>query len=347
MGMRRLDGADGFVVTDLDDLGMHAGVARCAPKVLADSAWLLARCATYQYAAAERAVGGASVGINAAPDARATTIPAVVAALGDLAAAGLALDAGRGLSDADLAPLHAADGRPDGFAAGRERLVAEGVAAAIEAVRPLDGATVALESLDSQSAALAVAVTQRGARVVAIASGADAVTNPGGVDPDALAGVADSPTAAAGGAAGDGGLGTLGTTAARDDVLTAEVDVLAVGSKLGAIDHTVATGVQASVIAPSNWVPVTTRALAVLTRAEVLVLPDFVALAGAIPASGLGADVADDPLAAASTLVGALIAESAAGVGEAWPNLVLAACARAEAFLTGGGHELPQSRPLG
>jgi len=345
--MRRLDGVDGFVVTDLDDLGLHAGVARCAPKVLADSAWLLARCATYQYAAAERAVGGASVGINAAADARATTVPAAVAALGDLAAAGLALDAGRGLRDADLAPLHAVDGRPAGFAVDRDRLVAEGVAAAIEAVRPLDGATVAVESLDPLSAAVASALTRRGARVVAVASGADAVTNPGGIDPDALTGLLDATGGPPGDGAGDGGLTSLGTTAGRSDVLGAEVDVLAVGSKVGAIDHDLATTVRASVVAPTNWVPVTTRALAVLTRAEVLVLPDFVALAGAVPASGLGADLPADPLVAAGELVADLVTASAADVGEAWPNLVLAACARAEAFLTAGGHELPQSRPLG
>lgn len=349
MGMRRLDGADGFVVTDLDDLEVHAGVARCAPKVLADSAWLLARCATYQYAAAERAVGGASVGINAAADARATTIPAAVAALGDLAASGLALDAGKGLSDTDLAPLHAVDGRPDGFAAERERLMAEGVAAAVAAVRSLDGATVALESLDPLSVALAAAVVGRGGRVVAVASGTDAVSNPDGIDPDALAAVLGSSGRGAAGTPSDGadGIAALGAAVAPTDVVAAEVDVLAVGSKLGAIDHTTAASVRAGVIAPTNWVPVTTRALAVLTRADVLVLPDFVALAGAVPATGLGAAVADDPMAAASALVGDLVSESASGVGDEWPNLVLAACARAEAFLTAGGHELPQSRPLG
>lgn len=344
MAMRRLDGADGFVVTDLDELEVHAGVARCAPKVLADSAWLLARCATYQYAAAERAVGGASVGINAAADARATAVPTAVAALGDLAAQGLALDAGRGLSDDDLAPLHAVDGRPAGFPAERERLVAEGVAAAMSAVRPLEGATVAIESLDPLSAALAAAVGRHGGRIVAVAAGAGAVSNPDGIDPDAIAGVLSSPDGA--GVSVDG-LAALGTTVPPAEVVAAEVDVLAVGSKLGAIDHNVATGVRAGIVAPTSWVPVTTRALAVLTRAGVVVLPDFVALAGAVPATGLGADVPDDPVAAGSALVASLIAESAGGVGEAWPNLVLAACARAEAFLTANGHELPSSRPLG
>ena len=336
MAMRRLDGADGFVVTDLDGLAVHAGVARCAPKVLADSAWLLARCVTYQFAAAERAVGGASVGINAAADARAEAVPAAVAALGPLVSAGLALDAGKGLSDADLAALHAIDGRPGTFHGARHQLVGEGVAAAIETVRTLDGATVALDSDDPVARALASAVVRRGGRIVALASGGTAVANPDGIDPEAI----DASVA-------EGDLATLGASLEPGELLARDVDVLAVGSRLGAIDHTTATGVRAAVVAPTNWVPVTTRALAVLTRANVTVLPDFIALAGAVPASGLGGDVPADPLEAGLGLVTSALEESAAGVGETWSNLVLAACARAEAYLTGGGHELPQSRPLG
>ena len=337
MGMRRLDGADGFVVTDLDGLAQHAGVARCAPKVLADSAWLLARCATYQYAAAERAVGGASVGINAAADARAEAIPAAVTALEGLAASGLALDAGKGLTDSDLAPLFAVDGRPAGYLTGRDHLVAEGVAAAIECVRPLEGATVAIDSFDPVARHLAEAVTRRGARVVMLVKGTAAVANPEGIDLE---------TFAAAGSDADG-LAALGTVTDAASVFGAEVDVLAVGSKLGAIDHNAATGVQAGVVAPANWVPITTRALAVLTRAGVTVLPDFVALAGAVPASGLGGEVPADPLEAGTSLVTGLVAESTAGIGDTWSNLVLAACARAEAFLTAAGNDLPPSRPLG
>lgn len=337
MGMRRLDGADGFVVTDLDGLAQHAGVARCAPKILADSAWLLARCATYQYAASERAVGGASVGINAAADARTETIPAAVAALGDLAASGLALDAGKGLNDSDLAPLFAVDPRPPDYVVDRDRLVAEGVAAAIATVRPLDGATVAVDSFDPVTRALAETVARGGGRLVLVVAGNEAVANPDGIDPEALA-------AASGDA---GGLAALGTPTDPASVFGAEVDVLAVGSKLGAIDHNAAAGVRAGLVAPTNWVPVTTRALAVLARGGVTVLPDFVALAGAVPASGLGGEVPADPLEAGRSLVTGLMAESAAGVGDTWSNLVLAACARAEAFLTAAGHDLPQSRPLG
>lgn len=341
--MKRLDNADGFVVSDLDSLDRHAGVARCAPKVLADSTWLLARCATYQFASLGWEVGGASVGINAAADGRAEAIAAAVAALADPVAAGLALDAGKGLSDSDLAPLHAADGRPASYHRRRHELTGVGVAAAAASVRPLDGATIAIESLDAVSLAFARSATTLGARVVAVAMTGSAVLDPTGIDPDALAAVLADP-------AGDGlaSLAPQGTTDTAA-VIAAGVDILAIGSKMSAVDHNAATSISAGAVVPTGWVPVTTRALAVLSRQGVAVLPDFVALAGAAPSSGLGpTPVADDDAAAAAaTTVADIMAEVLAGVGDQWNNPVLAACARAEAFLTDRGHDLPTTRPLG
>jgi glutamate dehydrogenase (NAD(P)+) len=343
VGMKRLDNADGFVVTDLDGLDRHGGVARCAPKVLADSTWLLARCATYQFASLGWEVGGASVGINAPADSRAEAIAAAVAALADPVAAGLALDAGRGLTDADLAPLHAIDGRPAAYHARRDELTGIGVAAAAASLRPLDGATIAIESLDAVSLAFARAATARGARVVAVARAADAVTDPTGIDPDALAAVLADPTKDA--------LASLAPGATTDAaaVTAAGVDIVAIGSKMSAVDHNAATAISAGVVVPTGWVPVTTRALAVLTRQGVSVVPDFIALAGAATASGLGPALPgdDDAAATAAATVSDMMAEVLAGVGEQWNNPVLAACARAEAFLTGRGHDLPTTRPLG
>jgi hypothetical protein len=341
--MKRLDNADGFVVSDLDGLDRHAGVARCAPKVLADSTWLLARCATYQFASLGWEVGGASVGINAAGDARSDTIAAAVEALGGPVAAGLVVDAGRGLTDTDLAPLHAIDGRPAAYHLRRNELTGTGIAAAVASVRPLDGATIAIESLDAVSLAFARVATGHGARVVAVAGATGPVTDPTGIDPDTLAAALDDP-------AGDvfASLAS-GEAAGIADVTAAGVDILAVGSKMSAVNHTDATAISAGVLVPTGWVPVTTRALAVLTRQGVAVIPDFIALAGAAPASGLGGTVVSDADAAsaATDTVGAIMAEVMNGVGDQWNNLVLAACARAEAFLTGRGHELPTTRPLG
>jgi len=350
MAVTRLDDVDAFVVRDLDSLAVHAGVVRCAPKVLLDSSWTLARASTYQFAALGLEVGGASVGINApAAERDAVVARATDALAASLPAPGaLVVDAARGVTDADLTAVHALDGRPPGLVALRHELTGAGIAAAVAAVRPLDGATVALESLDATALAFAAAAHGAGARIVTVATTAGSASNPDGFDPAELAAfVAEhgvQTPAALGGEPGDAA-GALG----------ADVDVLAVGSKLGAVDHTTAAGVAAGVVVATNWVPVTTRALAVLTRRDITVLPDFVALAGAIPASGVGtsAPPASGPLdaeaavAAGTEVVGGVMAEVMAATGGEWPNPVLAACAHAEAFLTARGHEVPFGRPLG
>lgn len=345
VGYTKLDSANAFVVTDLDSMPRHAGLARCAPKVLTDSTWLLARCATYQFASFDLDVGGASVGISAPADERNAAVAAVMAELTDAAAGGLTVDAGRGLGDADLAPLHHVDGRPEGFTAQRAELTGRAAAAAIEAVRPLDGATIALESLDTTSAAFATEAVRRGATVVGVGIGTKAAVDRSGIDPAALRAVLDGPTNAE--AAGSA-LGEPALTVA--ELLATEVDVMAIGSKLGAVDHSAAASITAGVVAPTAWVPVTTRALAVLTRAGVTVLPDFVALAGGLPASGLmGEPVAGDSGTATAGMeaVSGVMAEVMGATGEQWPNAVLAGCARAEASLRHRGHDLPVSRPLG
>jgi len=339
-----MNGANAFVVSDLDGMARHAGLARCAPKVLTDSTWLLARCATYQFASLDLDIGGASVGISAPADERDATVAAAVSELGDLAANGLVLDAGRGLTDGDLAPLHDVDGRPPEYTEQRPELTGRGAAAAAGCVRPLDGATVVVESLDATSVAFAHEAVRHGARLVGVGIGGTGIMDPTGIDPTSLQRVLDGPA----GASPDD-LGLSGSQVTVGELAAAGVDVLAIGSKPGAIDHTAAATITASVVVPTAWVPVTTRALAVLTRAGITVLADFVTLAGAIPASGL----VDQPVEAgaagdaAAQLVATVTHEVLASVNEQWPNPVLAACARAEASLLARGHELPVSRPLG
>ena len=127
---------------------------------------------------------------------------------------------------------------------------------------------------------------------------------------------------------------------------------MAIGSKMSAVDHNAATSIRAAVLVPTGWVPVTTRALAVLTRQCVTVVPDFVALAGAVTSSGLVEQDAStapgtDAAGIAAATVAGIMTEVLAGVGDVWNNPVLAACARAEAFIIDRGHELPTTRPLG
>ena len=106
MRIQKLESTDGFLLFDIEGAEKAAGVARLAPKVLHDSAELLARTVTYSCAAFGLKVSGASAGINAKPEGRDAAIAAFIEEVKPLVASGaLSLQSSTGLSDADLAPL--------------------------------------------------------------------------------------------------------------------------------------------------------------------------------------------------------------------------------------------------
>jgi len=185
--VQRLSATDGFIVYDIDAATTGVGVARLAPKVLQDSAALLARSFTYSFASFG-VVGhaGASAGINAKPDDRDGAVKAFVEEVAPLAASGrLRLAAGLGLTAGDLAPLGWTDPDP--------ALAAAGALAAARVAGPPDWRTAAVVG----SGPIAEAATgQLGA------AGSDIAPARFDADCDVLfvagkAGVLDHPTAAA------------------------------------------------------------------------------------------------------------------------------------------------------
>jgi hypothetical protein len=119
----------------------------------------------------------------------------------------------------------------------------------------------------------------------------------------------------------------------------ARCDVLFVAGKAGVLDHTTAPVVQANVIVPLTPVPVTARALAVLGRAERVVVPDFLSTAAPLlaaydPDGGDG----NDPVRRVHTAV--------TDLAEAGTGLWLAAAKRAETNLATWTSEKPFGRPL-
>lgn len=116
----------------------------------------------------------------------------------------------------------------------------------------------------------------------------------------------------------------------------AECDVLLVAGKAGVLEHDLAATVRAKVVVPLTPVPVTARALAVLSRAEVVVVPDFLSTAAPMLAAmdPDGGDPAERVYASVAEL---------AGEGT---NLWMAAALRAEAFLQTWQDTLPFGRPL-
>lgn len=336
--MHRFESVDGFIAFDLADAPVSVGVTRLAPKILVDGAYLLSRSTSYQFAAFERQVGGASAGLNAKPDERAQAIEGFVAEASVLVQEGRwCTDAGRGLSADDLAPLRAVDGRSELYWEHGARLTAVGVATAAEvAGGGLEGRRVAVEAVDGAFPALVAALVERGATVVGVGSTAGYV--------DLSAGLDAATAAEAWSAHGPALVGELGAEAAgAAGLFAADADVLFVGSKAGVLDHELAERVTARAVVPCGPVPVTAKALAQLRRQGVQVVPDFVATAGPIfamwPADGATAAQVEIEAVAAITAVLGEVLDHADGP-------LLAACYRAESFLRTWQEKLPFGRPL-
>jgi glutamate dehydrogenase/leucine dehydrogenase len=129
---------------------------------------------------------------------------------------------------------------------------------------------------------------------------------------------------------------TNGATPIPGATLDAECDVLLVAGKAGVLEHDLASTVRAKAVVPLTPVPVTARALAVLGRAGVVVVPDFLSTAG--PLLAALAPEGDDPMGR--------VAESVSSLRDEGVNLWMAAALRAEDFLRTWQPTLPFGRPL-
>jgi glutamate dehydrogenase/leucine dehydrogenase len=118
--------------------------------------------------------------------------------------------------------------------------------------------------------------------------------------------------------------------------LDTECDALLVAGKAGVLEHDLAATVRAKVVVPLTPVPVTARALAVLGRAGVVVVPDF--LATAAPAL-----TAVDPDGEDAVL---RVHDAVAALADEGTNLWMAAVLKAEDHLATWQDDLPFGRPL-
>lgn len=336
--VQKLADSDGFIVSDLDGAPTGVGIVRLAPKILVDGATTLARSMTYLFASFEQQISGASAGINAKPEDRAAAIEAFVAQTGPRSADGsLHLRAGKGLADADLEPLRAQQPTATLDPVSARSLLGPGVCAAASAARGgLEGARVAIDGLEPANASLLAALAEAGATIVAVATTAGAVADPVGIDPGRLAAALDEHLV--------GAVEQLDLELApAGSVFAADADVLLTGSKVGAIDHDVAASVTAGLVVPIGPVPVTAKALAVLRRADIVVLPDFLTIAGPWFSEFAGAsDTVDELRPAVVDGIGASVTEVLAAAD----GPLLGSCYRAEAYLRSWQDALPFGRPL-
>ncbi len=303
--LTKLTTTDAFVVTDIPG-APATGVVRRARKILHSSAADLARSATYAFASFGLERSGASAGINAEGEAAGPAAEAFCAELLGRAP-DIHLVPGKGMTSEELRPLHEAAGRHSG--AGSKELTAAGVASAI---RWACGGSVGDRSVVVEGTGVspladlvARALIDEGATIV----------EPGGLDTKPWL------------------------------VFSADVDVIACGTKPGVLTHQAAPMITAGAVVPWGPIPVTTKAYVMLRRAGVEVLPDFVTAAGGLvteylPGSGskdvagLGAQVAD---------------EIASILDECAPHpegVMMAAFERAERFLAGWTDAAIFGRPL-
>jgi glutamate dehydrogenase/leucine dehydrogenase len=154
-----LASSGGFVLFDTEGGAPSVGLARLAPKVLRDSAELLARSVTYSFASFELQLGGASAGINAKPDNRDDAVTKFIDDVRPMVDDGtLVLHPGNGLSDVDLATLGVPPTDPS--------LVASGALAAAEAVvGSISGTAVAVVGGGPVADAARRIAAERGANI--------------------------------------------------------------------------------------------------------------------------------------------------------------------------------------
>ncbi|MDW3220470.1 MAG: hypothetical protein R8F63_17820 [Acidimicrobiales bacterium] len=343
MRIHKFTTTEAFVAIDLDGAEASSGPVRWARKVLQGGAKDLARSQTYTYAVLGMKRGGASAGISAEAPDRDAAVEAFVAEAADLVADGTYLpDAAKGVSEADLAPLRAADERDTGRLGGDAPTFidrCDGLSAAVcahHAAAGLAGKAVAIEGFGATGPALAEAVVERGGTIAAVATATGSVTNDAGFDPHTLAD--------AWAADGDDMVNALGDPGHPMAIFGSGADVWFVGSKMGVVNHEVAAQIgEASAVVASGRLPLTARALAVLRRNDVAAPADFVSLAGSTLALWGDANRTEAEILAG---INEDIGDMTAAFKAHDDGPFLAACLEAESFLSGWQETLPFGRPL-
>lgn len=222
--------------------------------------------------------------------------------------------------------------KPEGKEAALAAFLEE-VAELVDGDRWLPGAGVGLTAADLASLpkadqrAAAFDPTTAGESAVAAAMGALGSLAGAQVGIVGTGPVADAAAASA---------ATNGATAVPGASFDTSCDALLVAGKAGVLEHDLAATVQARVVVPLTPVPVTARALAVLGRAGVVVVPDFLSTAGPL-LTALDAGNGD-PVHRVHEAVAALADEGT--------NLWMASALRAEDHLRTWQPELPFGRPL-
>ncbi|HMJ02331.1 MAG TPA: Glu/Leu/Phe/Val dehydrogenase dimerization domain-containing protein [Conexibacter sp.] len=294
-------GMRGVLVIDNTARGMGKGGTRMSPTLSVSEVARLARAMTWKWAMADVLFGGAKAGIKADPrdPNREAIIRAWARALQRHIPAEYVAGLDMGLTEGDAAIVQdelgdrgAAIGSPaalGGIPYDELGFTGYGVAACVEvaaarAELPLKGATVSIQGFGAVGRAAARRVAELGAVVVAASTAAGAIHAPDGLDVARLLELTE--------AAGDAGV--LEYEGAQRIELGAELEVAAdcllpcAGQDV--IDAALAARLPARVIVEGANLPTDDAAREVLRERGVVVVPDFIANAGAVIASASAMD---------------------------------------------------------
>ncbi len=299
----------GFIVFDLPGAQTCSGGTRLAPDVTVAEVALLAWAMTYKFASLSVKVGGAKAGIVADPADRAgrtAQMASYCAEVRPLADAGRFLTGpDMGTSEGDFAPLREHRAAPSAISAVvrdvpfEDLLTGYGVAVAAEAALRArdgggwDGHSAAIEGFGKVGGGVAREIVNRGGHIVAISTLAGSITDPSGLDVEALLALRRS--------YGDEFVAHCGRPVrAPAELFTAAVDVIVPGARPGAINDRVARSLapRVQVVAPAANVPYTRRGAEVLRRRGITALADFVCNAGAVIGYRSAADATPDQVLA-------------------------------------------------
>jgi len=297
----KLTSTDAFVVVDFEQVPA-SGEVRVARKVLQSSASDLARSSSYTFGAFEIERSGASAGINAQGDTIGDAVQAFVTELTPLATDGsLHLDPAKGVPAGALADLQNASSL--GTHAGSVAATVAGIVTSVSwAVGGnLEGTTVAVESPSLAPTGLVSALSEAGASIVDVH---DVDTQPW-------------------------------------KIWGADVEVIVAGSKPGTLTHQGAPSVSAKAVVPWGPIPVTTKAFAQLQRAGIVLVPDFITLAG-----GRLCGLTEGDLDTVISSINDQIVDRLDNASRHPDDLFLGACQQAEAFIESWRGTKPFGRPL-
>ncbi len=331
--LQKLSSTTAWLILDLPDVTC-AGPTTLGPNVLQTNAKLTARAQTYRHALVGERLGGGAGGIKVTDTDRADAVAAYVEEVAPLTEAGtFYTSAGWGLTDDELAGVHAHDPRNPAAWGDRDELVAASAVGVIQAaVGDLAGATISIAALGPTTAAVARALVSAGATVVAVGRrGGRGVIDPAGLSADRLGALAD-------GTAQDG---DDETTVA--DVRAIECDVHVPATGLRAVTHDDETGIGARHLVGVSELVVTPKAVAQLRRRDVEVWPDWLASIGPTVAAGSDHDTSSGDLSDRAQQVAH---EAATAAAEHPEGPYVGACVAAEEHLATWCDEVPFGRPL-